>query len=213
MKKLICAAALFTGMGPAFAADGPLMIRGRALNMLVDNGNSTTSVVPSLGRVEVNDKIFPEVDFTYFITRNIAAELILTYPQKHDVKFAGSNIGTLKHLPPTLTVQYHFLPDGTVRPYAGLGVNYTRFMNVNLNARPALGQDAPIDVDRSSFGLAAQVGADFRLAPNWFINVDVKYVQIKADNVRITGGSLAGTKVTDLKVDPWLLSLGVGYRF
>lgn len=196
------------------AAEGNLMVRVRALDMLVDNSNSATAVVPALGKLEAEDKWFPEIDFTYFFTPNIAAELILTYPQKHDLKFAGVGIGSIKHLPPTLTLQYHFIPDGTIRPYVGVGVNYTRFMGVSINAAPALGGvDAPIDVDRNSFGLAGQVGVDFKVAPNWFVNLDAKYVKIKADNVRITGGALAGTKVTDLDIDPWLLSVGVGYRF
>lgn len=217
MKKSCLLAAL---IATAFAApvsaqaEGPWMIRLRALDMLVDNGNSNTSVVPALGKLEAEDKWFPEIDFTYFFTKNIAAELILTYPQKHDLEFAGTNIGSIKHLPPTLTVQYHFLPDGVYRPYVGVGINYTRFSGVKINAAPALGGvDAPIDVDRSSWGLAGQVGIDFKVAPNWFVNLDAKYVQIEAENVRITGGALAGTKVTDLDIDPWLLSVGIGYRF
>jgi outer membrane protein len=196
------------------ADEGKWMVRVRALDMLVDNDNSTTAVVPALGTVEVEDKWFPEIDFTYFFTPNWAAELILTYPQKHDVTFAGVNIGTIKHLPPTLTIQYHFLPQGTFRPYAGIGLNYTRFMDVDLNAAPALGGiNAPLDVDDDSWGFAFQVGADYAIAPNWFVNLDAKYVQISADNIRISGGALAGTKVTDLDVDPWLLSIGLGYRF
>ena len=71
----------------------------------------------------------------------------------------------------------------------------------------------PIDIDRNSFGLAGQAGVDFKVADNWFVNLDAKYVKIEAKDVRITGGALAGTKVTDLKIDPWLLSVGVGYRF
>lgn len=189
------------------------MVRVRALSMKVDNHNSSTDVVPALGRLEAEDKVFPEIDFTYFITRNLAAELILTYPQRHDLKFAGTGIGSIKHLPPTLTLQYHFIPEGAVRPYVGAGINYTRFMSVKINAQPAVGVDAPIDVDRNSFGLAGQLGVDFKVADNWFINLDAKYVRIKADNVHITGGVLAGTKVTDLGVNPWLLSAGVGYRF
>jgi outer membrane protein len=217
MKKALTLAALVAaGLASATAvqaAEGPLMVRLRALNMKVDNGNSSTDVVPALGTLEANDKWFPEIDFTYFITKNIAAELILTYPQKHTLKFAGTNIGEIKHLPPTLTLQYHFIPEGTVRPYVGAGINYTRFMGVKINAQPAVGVDSPIDVDRSSFGLAGQIGVDFKVADNLFINLDAKYVKIKADNVRITGGPLAGTKVTDLDINPWLLSAGVGYRF
>ncbi len=164
----------------------------------------------------MEDKWFPEVDVTYFFTRNIATELILTYPQEHDVKFANTKIGTVTHLPPTLTLQYHFLPEGTIRPYVGIGLNYTRLTSVKLNAAPALGgTDAPIDMDRNSWGLAGQVGVDFQLAPKskWFANLDVKYVQIEASDIHISGGALAGTKVTDLDVNPWLMSVGVGYRF
>ncbi|MGB7991284.1 MAG: OmpW family outer membrane protein [Candidatus Methylophosphatis roskildensis] len=217
MKRVLTLAALIAaGLASATAvqaAEGPLMVRVRALSMKVDNHNSSTDVVPALGRLEAEDKVFPEIDFTYFITKNLAAELILTYPQRHDLKFAGTGIGSIKHLPPTLTLQYHFIPEGTVRPYVGAGINYTRFMSVKINAQPAVGVDAPIDVDRNSFGLAGQVGVDFKVADNWFINLDAKYVRIKADNVHITGGVLAGTKVTDLGINPWLLSAGVGYRF
>lgn len=217
MKRVLTLAALIAaGVASATAvqaADGPLMVRVRALSMKVDNHNSSTDVVPALGRLEAEDKVFPEIDFTYFITKNLAAELILTYPQRHDLKFAGTGIGSIKHLPPTLTLQYHFIPEGTVRPYVGAGINYTRFMSVKINAQPAVGVDAPIDVDRNSFGLAGQLGVDFKVADNWFINLDAKYVRIKADNVHITSGVLAGTKVTDLGINPWLFSAGVGYRF
>lgn len=197
----------------AVAEEGPWLVRARALDMEVDNGNSRSAVVPALGKLEAEDKVFPEVDFSYFFSAHWAAELILTYPQEHDLKFAGVGIGSLKHLPPTLTLQYHFLPDGAFRPYIGAGVNYTRFSDVEINGQPAVGVDAPIDVDRNSFGLAGQLGVDIQLSPNWFLNLDAKYVRIEAQDVRITGGVLAGTKVTDLDVDPWLLSVGIGYRF
>jgi outer membrane protein len=179
----------------------------------VDNDNSTTAVVPALGTVEVEDKWFPEVDIAYFFAPNWAAELILTYPQEHDVTLGGIDIGTVTHLPPTLTLQYHPSPEGAVRPYIGAGINYTRF-NPDLNAAPALGgTDAPLDVDRNSWGLAGQAGVDVRVTPNWYVNLDAKYVQIEAENIRVSGGALAGTEVTDLDVNPWLLSAGVTYRF
>ncbi len=197
----------------AYAEEGPWLVRLRALNMHVDNDNSTTAVVPALGKAEMEDKWFPEVDVTYFFTKNVATELILTYPQEHDVTFSGTKIGSVTHLPPTLTLQYHFLPGGSVRPYAGVGLNYTRLTSVKLNAAPALGVDAPIDMNRNSWGLAGQVGVDFQMAPNWFVNLDVKYVKIEAKDIRISGGALAGTKVTDLDVSPWLTSIGIGYRF
>lgn len=216
MEKLVRLAALAASALVATAAvaeEGPWLVRARALDMEVDNGNSRSAVVPALGKLKAEDKVFPEVDFSYFFSEHWAAELILTYPQEHDLEFAGVGIGSVKHLPPTLTLQYHFLPAGTVRPYVGAGLNYTRFSDVKINGLPAVGVDSPIDVDRSSWGVAGQLGVDIQVAANWLLNLDAKYVRIEAQDVRITGGVLAGTKVTDLDVDPWLLSVGIGYRF
>lgn len=220
MKTVVTLAALIAA---AFASsvqaqdgqeEGKWLVRGRALSMQVDNKNSTTSLVPAIGEVAAENKVFPEVDFTYFITPHIAAELILTYPQKHDVTLGGTFIGTVKHLPPTLTVQYHFLPDSTFRPYIGAGVNYTRFMSVDLDAGRKLGGSIPLEVDRNSFGLAGQIGMDVKVAKNWFVNVDAKYVNIETTvKVKDSSAVLPGTTVTDLKIDPWLFSVGLGYRF
>lgn len=204
--KWVGVAALAAVAGVANAADeGNWMVRARALRMNVDNSNSG-GLNGALGKVEAEDKTFPEVDVTYFFTPNIAAELILTYPQKHDVTLAGADIGSIKHLPPTLTLQYHFNPAGTVRPYVGLGLNYTRFSSVDLN----VGGAVPLRIDRSSFGWAAQVGADVQIAPKWFLNFDVKYVAIDTD-IFIKGAG--GAKVTKLGIDPMLYSVGIGYRF
>lgn len=189
------------------AEEGNWMVRARALHMNVDNGNSGGLGLPI--DVEAENKTFPEIDITYFFTPNMAAELILTYPQKHDVELGGTDIGSVKHLPPTLTLQYHFNPTGTVRPYIGLGVNYTRFTSVDLDAGSVLGGSVPLKIDRNSYGFAAQVGADFQIAPQWFLNVDVKYVTIDTDIFV----KASGAKVTKLDIDPLLIGVGIGYRF
>lgn len=194
IRMIVAAAALATVGMSAVAAEGPWLVRARAVHL--DSANKDNTGLD----LSINDKWLPEVDFTYFATPNIAAELILTYPQKQTVSAAGSSIGTLKHLPPTLTVQYHFMPNGTIRPYVGAGVNYTRFSSVHL-----LGGAAT--VDKSSWGLAAQAGVDFLVAPNVFVNLDIKKVQISTDV------SAGGVKQGTFKVNPWLLGVGVGYRF
>jgi outer membrane protein len=172
---------------------GTVLVRARAVHLDSANKDST-----GLG-LTINNKTLPEVDFSYFFSKNIAAELILTVPQKQTVSSNGTAIGTLRHLPPTLTVQYHFDAAG-FKPYVGAGVNYTRFSAVNL-----LGGAA--DVKRNSFGPALQVGVDIPLGQQLYLNVDVKKVFIKTDV------SAGGTKIGQFKVDPVLVGVGLGWRF
>lgn len=196
----VLAAVALTPLAPlAQAADtGDWIVRVRALNL--DSANKDSTGLD----LSVNDKTFPEVDISYFFSPNLAAELILTYPQKHDIRAGGDRIGSLKHLPPTLTLQYHFTGMG-FRPYVGAGLNYTRFSSVNF--APAVQAALDPSIDKNSFGLALQAGADFPLGDGWLLNLDVKKVQIKTDI--FSGGTKAGT----FKVDPLLLSVGVGKRF
>lgn len=186
---------------PAAAADGPWLVRVRAVNIDSANGGSTN---PDLD-LSVNDKVIPEVDISYFFTPNIAVELILTYPQKHDVKSAGTKIGSLKHLPPTLLLQYHFDGMGAFKPYVGAGVNYTRFSSVKWD--PAVRAALDPSIDKDSFGFALQAGVDVEISKNVYLNLDIKKVQIRTDV------KSAGTKVGEFKVDPLLVGIGVGFRF
>jgi outer membrane protein len=214
-KKLVATvvvvAALAAPAAWAQEPEGPWLVRGRMLYM--DTANKSDSI-PALGvpsdAIHVQSKWFPEVDITYFFTKNLAAELILTYPQKLDVTVESSAVGkfkagTFKALPPTLTLQWHFLPDGQFRPYVGAGINVTWLMDVDLSV-PALG--LPLGLDSTSVGAALQAGIDIKLAPKWFVNVDVKYIWMQSD---VTAQGLG--KVSEVKVDPWLFGIGVGYRF
>ena len=183
----------------AQADEGPLMVRVRALHLDSANKDST-----GLG-LSVNNKTFPEIDFSYFITPNIATELILTYPQKHRLYSNGSEIGTLKHLPPTLTLQYHFIPNGTVRPYIGAGVNYTNFSSVSF--APAVQTALNPSIKRNSWGAAWQIGADVEITKGTYLNFDLKKVDLG------TTVYSNGTSVGKFKVNPTLASVGLGWRF
>lgn len=184
---------------PAAAADGPWLVRVRAVNL--DSANKDSTGLD----LSVNDKVIPEVDISYFFTPNIAAELILTYPQKHDIKSGSAKIGSLKHLPPTLLLQYHFDGMGAFKPYVGAGVNYTRFSSVSWT--PAVRAALNPSIEKDSFGFALQAGVDFEISKNVYLNLDVKKVQIRTDVKSF------GTKVGEFKVDPLLVGVGVGFRF
>ncbi|MCU0813657.1 MAG: outer membrane beta-barrel protein [Burkholderiaceae bacterium] len=190
---LAAVTALSLAPATTYAQDtGNWIVRARALYLDSSNDDSTGL------DLSVNNKWFPEVDISYFMTPNWALELILTYPQEHDVSAGGTKIGTLKQLPPTLTLQYHFtgMP---VRPYLGAGINYTRFSSVNL--------PAGVTIDSSSWGFALNAGLDYPIGNGWLLNVDVKKVQIG------TAVKAGGATLGDFDVDPWLFSVGVGYRF
>ena len=204
MKRTLLAVAAVCALssGAAFAqqAEGPWMVRVRAVNLDSANKDST-----GLG-LSINNKWMPEVDVSYFFTPNFAAELVLTYPQKHDLRANGlGQIGTLKHLPPTLLAQYHFTNFGAFKPYVGAGINYTRFSSVNFN--PAVQAALSPSIKKNSFGGALQIGFDWALDKNWSVNFDVKKVFIETDV------SAAGTKVGTFKVNPVLVGVGLGYRF
>lgn len=200
MKKAILAVILGGLALNAMAEESPWLVRARAVHINPADKSDPIAGVGASDRISVSGKTIPEVDVSYFFTPNIAAELVLTYPQKHTVYLDGQSIGTFKHLPPSLMAQYHFTPSSQFSPYLGLGVNWTTFSKNNiLNGSGSLEHD--------SFGLALQAGADLKLDKNWSLNLDIKKVQIRSDVL------VAGATISKVKVDPVLFGLGVGYRF
>jgi outer membrane protein len=119
----------------------------------------------------------PEFDITYFFTKNIATELVLTYPQTIQINSGASQsqLGTIKALPPSLLLQYHFTDLGAFKPYVGAGVNYTIF-----SSRNNLG-NGTYSVGGSSTGVVGQIGADYMLDKNWGLNLDVKYATMSTN--------------------------------
>jgi outer membrane protein len=178
----------------------PWLVRAHVTQISPANKSDQVGGAGASDRLTVSDKTIPEFDVSYFFTPEISAELVLTYPQKHKVQLDGKDIGSFKHLPPTLSLQYHFLPGADINPYLGVGVNYTNISSVNLLNNTA-------SLEHSSVGLALGAGVDFAIDKNWMVNVDVKKVQIGSDV------SIGGAKVSNVKVDPWLIGVGIGYRF
>jgi outer membrane protein len=186
--------------GGASAQDTPWLVRVRAIHLNTADKSDPVGGVGAANRLTVSNETIPEIDVSYFFSPNWAAELVATYPQKHHVELDGKDIGTFKHLPPTLLMQYHFVLDAPVKPYVGVGVNYTTMSKVEL-----LGGAGSLDHD--SVGLALQAGLDYAIDKKWSLNVDVKKVQIRSDVF------ISGAKVSRVKVDPLMLGVGVGYRF
>lgn len=172
------------------------------------------------GDVDINTAIVPELDFTYFFTKNIAAELILG-TTKHDVHTFASDIsavggstdadvdlGSVWLLPPTLTLQYHFDTNSPVRPYLGAGVNYTIFYSVDAGDTVA---DVSYD---NSFGAAFQAGLDLDLSDKFFLNADLKYIMLKTDVDVDASNLLTGLSIpAKVDINPLIFGFGVGMKF
>lgn len=210
MKKaalaLLMGAVLIGASGGAEAKEaGDLLVRLRGIGVIPDESGRTTIG----GDIEVDDAYVPELDFTYFFTKNIAAELILA-TARHEVKVKDTAIGDvdLGHvwlLPPTLTLQYHFFTENKVSPYVGAGVNYTVFYGVD-KPNSALIDDVDYD---NRFGWALQAGVDWEVWDRWSVNLDVKKLWLPAA-VSVNDGAV---KSRNADIDPWIIGVGIGYRF
>ena len=177
---------------------GDILIRGRLLGVVPDEDIDSNTLA---GEGRVDNDVIPEVDFSYFITDNIALELIAG-TSKHDVTWSdGKDLGSVRLLPPTLTAQYHFMADQRFSPYIGAGINYTFF----YDSKP--GQFNSVKYD-DGFGYAFQAGFDYAISGPWSLNVDVKKIYLSTD-VSVNNGAVNAK--ADL--DPWLFGVGVGYRF
>ncbi|MFO7857552.1 MAG: OmpW family outer membrane protein, partial [Ectothiorhodospiraceae bacterium] len=114
-----------------------------------------------------------------------------------------------KHLPPTLSVQYHFDTDTAFRPYVGVGINYTLFSDEEVDSDAAALGVTDIDIE-DSMGWAAQVGVDYELGNRWLVNADLRYIDLEAESQVKTA---TGSTDVDVDIDPWVATIAVGYRF
>ena len=228
MKKLLLSviALSFFGINSATAQDTETksdfkrwQVRLRGVSV---QPNESAKIGVIGGDAEISAAFIPELDFTYFFTKNFAAELILG-TSKHDVNTTGSDIsavggptsanvdlGSVRLLPPTLTFQYHFYPlaDKNFKPYVGAGLNYTIFYDVD-------GGNTVKDVEYdNALGYAFQLGIDYMITDKFFINIDAKKLFLNTD-VTVDASNLAAGLSIPAEVDiaPWLFGFGVGMKF
>jgi outer membrane protein len=192
---------------------GDLLVRVRALGVFPDVSGHDTLLG---GKIGIGDSYVPELDAAYFLTDYLAGEIIAgtTF---HNVKdkynlsgTPGGNIG-LGHvwlLPPTLTAQLHPLGRSAIDPYVGAGVNYTIFYGSG-GAQTIFGQSTKVDY-KNSFGAALQAGVNYQVDGPWFFNADVKKIFLST-SADVTSGAVATH--ARVAIDPWLVGVGVGYRF
>ncbi len=211
MKRTLSTAIIAASTTAAFAptaqaeswlgspVENSFQLRGRVLGVI---STEESTVSPIGGEVEIDNAPTAEVDFTYFINSRFSIEAIAAL-SIHEVEVIDPyvSLGEVIVVPPTVTLQYRFLPDCPVQPYVGAGINYT-FLKAT---------DAPQQFDVSydnSLGYALQIGADFMMSENWLFNLDLKYIGSSAD-ASINGGDITA----DVDFNPVIIGAGIGFRF
>ena len=205
MRKLLFLAGLLFTVSLS-AQNWQVRLRGVAVQ---PNEKSEVSAIG--GDVNISNSFIPELDFTYFFNKNFAAELILG-TTKHKAVDENSalgdvDLGSVWLLPPTLTLQYHFYPTKTLKPYVGAGLNYTIFYGVKSGAV----KDVKYD---NTFGFALQGGVDYMLTDKYFLNFDIKKLFLKTDVDVDASNAVPGATSVPAKVniDPLLIGFGVGVK-
>ncbi len=211
MKKTLLAVALATALAPSFAMaeKGDIVVRLRATQVSPDEKSKLDNeTFGANSDLKVDNNTIPELDISYYFTKNIAAELILALGTRHkveaDLNGTKVDLGKVNLLPPTLLAQWHFNPDQTFDPYVGAGISYIRAMDNSLS----LPNSTDIHISRNNWGAALQAGLDFNLENKWLLNVDVKKIWFDT-TVRLDGVG----KIDNLDIDPWVVSLGFGKKF
>jgi outer membrane protein len=169
--------------------------------------NSSSSISVIGGKVETSNTPAPEVDFSYFVTDNVALELIAA-TTKHDLYAVNSalggrtKVGSTWVLPPTLLLQYHFMPKERFSPYVGAGLNLSFFYGTQ--AATGINQLAM----KSNVGAAIQAGFDYNVSGHWFANFDVKQIFVNT-TASVNGGAIQAKTA----LNPLVIGAGIGYRF
>ena len=198
VAKLALVSAAFVSAPFALAHEtGDTFIRGGLVDVMPNVSDNT-----GLGLdLDVDDNIQLGLTATHMLSDNVGLELLLATPFTHDIEAGDTDIGETSHLPPSFMAQYYFgTAESNLRPYVGVGLNYTVFFDEKLD------NGAKLELD-DSIGLAAQAGVDYNISENLFLNASLWYMDINTD-VKI-GGADAG----DLDIDPVGFMAGIGYTF
>lgn len=213
-KISLVAAMLATGLGASGSAlavqQGDILVRAGVAYVSPTGESDDITGLPVAGaKVEADSAASFGINFTYMATDNIGVELLAAWPFSHNIEGKGSiaglgEVAETDHLPPTVTVQYHFMPSNNIRPYVGAGVNYTTFFNTDTKGHL---EGVGLNLD-SSWGLAAEAGVDIDINSDWFVSAQVWYMDIDTE---ATIGDGIGTY--DVAIDPWVGMIGLGTKF
>jgi outer membrane protein len=200
ITALTLAALMASAAAPALAQEKGDILLGLGLGWVEPTQNSNTLA----GRIDVDGNLRPTITAEYFIANKVGIELLASWPFQHDVNLAGAGkVAEVKHLPPTLSLQYHFVNASKVTPFVGAGINYTYFFDES-----GKGALAGVNVDLDdSWGLALHAGLDYAVSERAALRADVRYIDIETDV------EVGGAPIGKVKIDPWVFNIAYVLKF
>ena len=198
---LTLATALATVAAPVLAQSKGDFTIGLGVHSVIPNSSDSTTAA---GPIDVDASIRPTITAEYFVADNIGIELLAAWPFEHDINLTGTGeIGKTKHLPPTLSVQYHFANKSRMTPFLGVGVNYTHFFDESTSGALA---GTPISLD-DSWGIALHAGVDFDISDRGALRTDVRWIDIDTD------ATVGGAPIGKVNIDPWVVGVAYVHKF
>lgn len=206
LAPIAAAVALFVAAPAMAQSKGDFTVGIGVHNVAPKSNNGTLNTILGNVQIETGDSVRPTITGEYFIADNLGIEVIAALPFQHDVSVKGvGKVGSVKHLPPTLSLQYHFgAPDAAIKPFVGAGVNYTWFYDEKTQG-VLNGVQMKIG---NSWGGALHGGVDFKVG-NGAIRLDARYIDIDA-SVRLNNGAVGRGTVN---IDPWVYGASYVMKF
>jgi outer membrane protein len=200
-KHTIAAAtALALATGAAFTTAASAQDWGLKIGVHNFDPKSNNGTLAGL-RAEVQDDAQVTGNVLYYLDPHLALDFFLSAKFDHDINLGGETLASTKHLPFTLTLQYQFDPQGSINPYVGAGINYTRFSNERIAF-----DDSRLSLD-NSLGIALQAGVDFELANNVYLGANIYWMDVDSK------AKLNGERIGTARIDPLVYGVNVGVRF
>lgn len=242
LAGVMCAGALAQSAGSFIATGGGTWIDYGMSSATPLQSTSAAGTFTSSGTTgQIHNTWTIETAFTYFITDNIAIDLATGVPPKLKLYAQGAvapfgpggpslGLGNLQPLattrawPPILFFKYYFgAAQAKVRPFIGVGVNYTWYTAVQLNPtfngalHSVAGPGGDVKASLSpSWNPAFNAGVSYNLSKNWYATASMTYMPLKT-NATITAVAANGQAVltnrTRITANPWIGFVGIGYRF
>lgn len=165
--------------------------------------------IPAGADAQVGNASTVVFTFEKALTPNVGVELVLGVPPTvkskatGSVAFLGDDVLSAKNLAPTVFVNYHFgSPGDALRPYVGLGLNYTKFVSIQSKLAPSVQMS-------ESMGMAWVGGVDYAISRQWGLYASASSLDVRSNVVGVASTVLT----TSIDFRPVVYSVGASYKF